>query len=229
MAEALNVVEDSGALLPPRRRAAPRQRDADQTKINILEAALAEFADKGLAGARVDEIAKKTSTSKHMIYYYFGNKEGLYQAVLKRAYNNFRIAEQSVDYASLDPVDAMRSLIGQTFDMHVENPLSVRIIMGENLNNGEHIGKVEGLDERRAILVTVEQILTRGVKSGQFRDGLDPLQIHMTASALSFYFIANRFTFGMIFGLDYKSAAVVTARRTEIIETVLRYCLKNVS
>jgi AcrR family transcriptional regulator len=227
MAEALNVLEDSAALLPPRRNALPRQRDADQTKINILVAALAEFADKGLAGARVDEIAKKTSTSKHMIYYYFGNKEGLYQAVLKRAYDNFRIAEQAVDYASLDPVDAMRSLIGQTFNMHVENPLSVRIIMGENLNNGEHIGKIAGLDERRAILVTIEQILTRGVASRQFRAGLDPLHIHMTASALSFYFIANRFTFGMIFGLDYKSAAVVAERRTEIIETVLRYCLKN--
>jgi AcrR family transcriptional regulator len=227
MAEALNVVEDVHASLPPRHSIPTRQRDADQTKINILEAALAEFADKGLAGARVDEIANKTSASKHMIYYYFGNKEGLYQAVLKRAYDNFRIAEQAVDYTSLDPIEAMQSLIGQTFDMHVQNPLSVRIIMGENLNNGEHIAKVDGLDERRAILVTVEQILTRGVKSGQFRDGLDPLQIHMTASALSFYFIANRFTFGMIFGLDYKSAAVVTARRTEIIETVLRYCLKN--
>jgi AcrR family transcriptional regulator len=227
MAEALNIVEDSGALSPPRRSAVPRQRDADQTKINILETALAEFADKGLAGARVDEIAKKTSTSKHMIYYYFGNKERLYQAVLKRAYDNFRVAEQAVDYASLDPVEAMRSLIGQTFDMHVENPLSVRIIMGENLNNGEHIAKVAGLDERRAILVTVEQILSRGLASEQFRDGLDPLQIHMTASALSFYFIANQFTFGMIFGLDYKSTAVVAERRTEIIETVLRYCLKN--
>jgi AcrR family transcriptional regulator len=227
MAKALNIIEGSGAVSPPRRRATPRQRDADQTKINILEAALVEFADKGLAGARVDEIARKTATSKHMIYYYFGNKEGLYQAVLKRAYDNFRIAEQSVDYASLDPIDAMRSLIGQTFDMHVENPLSVRIIMGENLNNGEHIGNVEGLNERRTILLTVEQILTRGVKNRQFRDGLDPLQIHMTASALSFYFIANRFTFGMIFGLDYTSVAVMAERRAEIIETVLRYCLKN--
>jgi AcrR family transcriptional regulator len=227
MAKALNIVEVSGAVSPPRRRTTPRQRDADQTKINILEAALVEFADKGLAGARVDEIARKTATSKHMIYYYFGNKEGLYQAVLKRAYDNFRIAEQSVDYASLDPINAMRSLIGQTFDMHVENPLSVRIIMGENLNNGEHIGNVEGLSERRTILLTVEQILNRGVKNRQFRDGLDPLQIHMTASALSFYFIANRFTFGMIFGLDYTSAAVMAERRAEIIETVLRYCLKN--
>jgi AcrR family transcriptional regulator len=227
MAEVLNVVEDSSALSPSRRRTAPRQRDADQTKTNILEAALQEFADKGLAGARVDEIAEKTSTSKHMIYYYFASKEGLYQSVLERAYDNFRVAEQAVDYASLDPVDAMRSLIGQTFDMHVENPLSVRIIMGENLNNGEHIGKVAGLDERRAILVTVDQILSRGAASGQFRNGLEPLHIHMTASALSFYFIANQFTFGMIFGLDYKSAAVVAERRTEIIETVLRYCLKN--
>ena len=52
---------------------------------NILEVATREFSDKGLAGARIDEIAAATRTSKRMIYYYFGSKEGLYVAVLEEA------------------------------------------------------------------------------------------------------------------------------------------------
>lgn len=201
---------------------------AENTRADILEAAMAEFAAKGLAGARVDEIARQTETSKHMIYYHFGSKDGLYEAVLRLAYAKFQIAEQAIDYRALNPVEAMRSLIGATFDMHVAHPESVRIIMTENVSNGEHIGNVPDLRDRRSILATIAEILQRGTANGEFRDGLDALQIHMTASALSFYFISNRFTFGQIFEIDYDAPDLFVRRRQEIIETVLRYCLKSV-
>jgi AcrR family transcriptional regulator len=211
-----------------RRQASRKWLASEATRAAILDAAMAEFAGKGLAGARVDEIARQTETSKHMIYYHFGSKERLYEAVLKLAYDQFQIAEQAIDYEALDPVAAMRSLIEATFDMHAAHPDSVRIIMGENINNGDHIGNVPGLGARRAILETIGAIVSRGAATGVFRESLDPLQIHMTASALSFYCISNRFTFGQIFEIDYEVAEVLARRRHEIVETVLRYCLNDV-
>jgi AcrR family transcriptional regulator len=227
MTEALNTAKDVSVPSAARSGDAPRQRDADQTKVNILETALAEFADKGLAGARVDEIAKKTSTSKHMIYYYFSSKEGLYRAVLERAYQSFRLAEEAIDYAKLDPVEALTTLVGLTFDFHVRNPQSVRIIMGENLNSGEHIHHVSNIEERRVILDIMAAIVERGVLSGQFRSGMDMLQLHMSISALCFYFVANRFSFGHIFGVDMEAADMIVTRRAAVVDAALSICMSR--
>jgi AcrR family transcriptional regulator len=111
-----------------RRRGASKRRDADQTQAAILSAAMTEFADKGLAGARVDAIAQLTATSKHMIYYYFGSKEGLYQATLEHAYSAFRMAEEAIDYEQFNAEEALAAFVGQSFDFHFTAPEYVRII-----------------------------------------------------------------------------------------------------
>jgi AcrR family transcriptional regulator len=204
---------------------AARQRDAEQTRTAILEAAKTEFADKGLAGARVDEIARLTSTSKHMIYYYFQSKEGLYRAVLEQAYAHFRLAEETVDTDQLDPIAALMSLVGLTFDFRLSNPAYVRIIMAENMNNGAHIQFVGDLENRRVILKTIQKIVDNGVASGKFRSDIDVLQLHMTISGLAFFFVSNRYTFGHIFGVDLTAPDMVAARRQHIIDAALSICL----
>jgi len=72
----------------PRRSPAPdaRQRDAERTREALLDAALAEFGAKGLAGARTSEIAERAGVNKQLISYYFGGKDGLYKAILDRWY-----------------------------------------------------------------------------------------------------------------------------------------------
>ena len=71
--------------------AAPsRTNDPARTMAGILDVATKKFAEKGLSGGRIDEIAAATNTSKRMIYYYFGSKEGLYVAVLEAAYRRMR-------------------------------------------------------------------------------------------------------------------------------------------
>jgi AcrR family transcriptional regulator len=209
----------------PKQGAAMRQRDADTTRANILDAALSEFADKGLAGARVDEIARQTATSKHMIYYYFGSKEGLYRAVLDDTYRNFGDMEQAIDFETLDPVSGLTTLVGISFDFHVANPKYVRIIMGENMNSGEHIKHLTSFEKRREIVATMAMVLERGVSTGQFRSGIDPLQLHMTIAGLSFYYVANRFSFGHVFGVDLNALDMLVKRRATVIDTVLSACL----
>src|SRR3954463_11580304 len=95
-----------------------RRRDADRTREEILQVAAREFADRGFAGGRVDEIAEQTRTTKRMIYYYYGSKEHLFLAVLGPAFAEIRPPEQTLDVDHLDPVAAFRRIAELTFDHH---------------------------------------------------------------------------------------------------------------
>ncbi len=201
-----------------------RKRDSSATRAELIAVATDDFAEKGLAGARVEEIAARTATSKHMIYYHFGSKDGLYRAVLEQAYDEFRVAEGSFDYDDLPALDALSALIGATFDVHARCPQIVRIIMAENINCGQQIRSINSFQQRELALDTLRRILDRGAAEGTLRSGLDPLQIHLTASALCFHYIANVHTFGHVFDFDAHSAEHMKARREEIIATVISRC-----
>jgi AcrR family transcriptional regulator len=195
---------------------------AETTRLNILEVATQEFADKGLAGARIDEIAEKTDSSKRMIYYYFGGKDGLYRAVLERAYSGIRAREAAQNFDAMNATEAMRSLVRHTFDYHDQHPEFVRLVMNENILHGAHVAAIAGLKERnRRVVETIRAILARGVDEGVFRDGVDPLSLHLTMSAMSFYCVSNRYTIKANFGLDLAVKSVKASRRDQIIETVL--------
>ena len=187
-----------------RGKAAPvreRRRDRDRTQAEILEVATAEFAEHGFSGARVDEIAERTRTTKRMLYYYFGNKEGLYVAVLERSYAGIRAAEQSIDVDHLDPCTAIRRLAELTFDHHEEHPDFIRLVSIENIHRGEH------MSDRLANLNTpaidlIARILERGRADGVFVRDVDAIDVHMMISAFSVFRVANRHTFGTIFRRD---------------------------
>ena len=99
---------------------------ADRARADILEVATTEFAEYGYSGARVDEIATKTKTSKRMIYYSFGDKEGLFTAVLEEGYRQMRALERELDVDRLDPEGAMRALVGGTFEYQAAHERFVR-------------------------------------------------------------------------------------------------------
>ena len=202
-----------------------RLSDAEQTRLNILQVAASEFAEKGLAGARVDEIAEKINSSKRMIYYYFGGKEQLYQAVLEQAYAQIRARESAANYAALPADEALSLYVGHTFDYHAQHPEFVRLVMNENIHFGAHIGAVPGIKERnRSVIATLQAILDKGVKEGRFRKGLDPVELHMLVSSLCFYNVSNRYTFAANFGVDMGLPKVARRRREVITEAILRFC-----
>ena len=208
-------------------RVGDRQSEAEDARLNILEVAAQEFADKGLAGARVDEIAEKINSSKRMIYYYFGGKEQLYRAVLEQAYAQIRARESAANYAAMSAEDALQLYVGHTFDYHAEHPEFVRLVMNENIHYGAHIGAVLGIKERnRSVIATLQDIIDKGAKEGRFRKGIDPVDLHMLVSALCFYNVSNRYTFAANFGVDMGLPKVAKRRREIVIETILRFCRK---
>jgi AcrR family transcriptional regulator len=199
-----------------------RTHDPDQTRRDILAVATEEFASKGLAGARIDEIAARTRTSKRMIYYYFGSKEGLYVAVLEEAYRNIRHIEHDLAVDHLTPEAALRELVGFSFDRHQENPAFVRLVCNENLHYGRFVrqsGKITTLNA--PAIETIRRLVERGKAEGAFREDVDPIDVHMSISALCFYNVSNRYTFATIFNVDMSSPDALAARRQSVIETIV--------
>jgi len=203
---------------------APRVNDPEGTRRNIVEVATREFSDKGLAGARIDEIAAATRTSKRMIYYYFESKEGLYIRVLEEAYRRIRSIETELHLDDLAPEDALRRLVGFTVDYQLANPDFIRLVMTENIHRGEFLAQSKAIHKLNVPAIeAVREVYQRGVKAGVFRSGIDPVDLHMSISALSFFNTANRHTFALIFKRDMESPAAVVARRDSIIEMVVRF------
>ena len=213
----------------PRKAGRPRADDPaapDQAAImaDILTAATAEFAEKGLAGARIDVIAEAMHTSKRMIYYYFGSKEGLYIAVLEEAYRRIRQIEAALRLDDLEPAEALRKLVAFTVDYQLANPDFIRLVMTENIHRGQYLAKSKAIRRLNVPAIdAVRGLYERGVASGAFRAGLDPVELHRSISALSFFNVANRHTFSLLFRPMAETAAELRRRRDEIAEMVLRY------
>ncbi|MBB2946542.1 TetR/AcrR family transcriptional regulator [Actinoplanes lutulentus] len=204
--------------------AAPAARDPERTRSEILAVATREFADKGFAGARVDEIAAKTRTTKRMIYYYFGGKENLYIAVLELAYTGIRALERQVDVEHLDPAEAIRRLTALTFDHHESHPDFIRLVSIENIHYARHIVRSEILAGlANPALDTLTRILDRGRAAGQFRRDADPIDVHMMISAFCVFRTANRYTFNAIFKRDMLDPARRDHYQAMIGDLVLEY------
>jgi AcrR family transcriptional regulator len=205
---------------------APSARDADRTRAEILAVATREFADKGYDGARVDEIAAKTSTTKRMLYYYFGGKEQLYIAVLEQAYAGIRALERKLDVEHLDPVDAIRQLAELTFDHHEAHPDFIRLVSIENIHRAEHIARSAALSGlANPALDVLTRILKRGRAAGRFRTGVDPLDVHMMISAYCVFRTANRHTFNAIFKRDMLDPKRRKHYRTMLGDLILEYLI----
>ena len=180
-----------------------RVRDSARTRKEILDVATSEFAAHGYHGSRVDEIAALTRTTKRMIYYHFGGKKQLYIAVLERAYTRIRAAEREVKVDDLDPVEALRRVAEVTFDHHGTHPEFIRLVSIENIHNAEHVKElVEIVDLAGPVISLLDGILRRGRARGIFRSDADAIDVHMMISAFCVFRVANRHTFGTIFGRD---------------------------
>ena len=209
------------------RDGASRVQDPEGTRQNIIEVAAQEFALNGLSGARIDEIAAKTRSSKRMIYYYFGSKEGLYVSALENAYRQVREGEAKLDIEGLPPLDALKRLVEFTFDHHHQHEEFIRMVMIENIHHGEFLERSGAIRDLNITAIgNIEAIYAKGLADGMFRAGLDPLEIHWQISALCFFNVSNRATISKIFGKDVGSAAYQESLRRQTVEMVIRFVVK---
>ncbi|QPP05489.1 TetR/AcrR family transcriptional regulator [Streptomyces bathyalis] len=205
-------------------QSAGRVRDAARTRAEIMDAATQEFARAGYGGARVDEIAARTRTTKRMIYYYFGGKEQLFTAVLERAYSVIREAEQQLDVEHLDPVAAIRRLAAVTFDHHEAHPDFIQLVGIENIYEAEHIAGSEELRRLSSPAIDViRRILDAGRAQGVFTADVDAVDLHAMISSFCFFRVANRHTFRALFERDLLDEDRREHYRTMLADMVIAY------
>jgi acetyl esterase len=202
------------------------KQDPDGVRHNILHVAREIFAQKGLSGTRIDEIAARTSTSKRMIYYYFGDKEGLYREVLADAYRQTREAEDALELAGLSPEAALRKVAEFTFDNHRRSQDFIRLVMIENIHEARHMPDPDKMSgENSSAISMLDVIYANGVAQGIFRPGLTAVELHWHISALSYFNVSNRATFSHIFGGELFDEAGQATLRKHVGDMILRIVL----
>ena len=214
----------SAAKVRAPRRVARVPRDPERTRAAILRAATAEITAKGLNGTRVDTIAKRAGINKRMLYHYFGDKQGLYLAVLEDTYAAIRTAEISLNLTELDPIAGMRKLVLFTWQYFIEHPEFLSLLATENLNRAAYLKKSKRIRHLHAPLVgVIGDLLQRGAKQKIFRAGVDPVELYITIAALGFFYMSNRHTLSIIFGKDLNAPERLAQRGKHIVEVVLAF------
>ena len=210
----------------PERRAngkRPQRRNPEATRQKLLTAARREFADCGLAGARVDEIAARAGVNKQLVYHYFGDKDALYLAVLEWVYEEIRAQERKLNLEGLPPEQGIRKLVESSFDHLAAHPDFILLLNDENRGGARHVRGSTRLEAMHSPLVkSVSHILQEGVRSGLFRKGIDPVQLYISIAGLSYFFFSNTPTLSAIFGKDLSSRAQRRARRRHVVDLVLQ-------
>ncbi len=205
----------------------PRRAPTDpaRTRARILAHATAEFAAKGYDGARVDSIARRCRLSKNMLYHYFGSKEGLFIAVLERAYETLRTRQRDFAIRGSDPIDAMRRLVAHTFAALLEHQELIALLASENLHKGRHIQRSRRIRALYDPLVdTIREVLRRGAAAGLFRRDIDPIVLYLSLSSLAYHYISNQFTLKAAFGIDFTAKERRKAWLAHITDMILTYC-----
>ena len=151
-----------------RRGRSSAQRDPVRTRAAILAAATHEFTAKGLNGARVDTIATRSRVNKRMIYHYFGDKEGLYLAVLEATYTDIRSAEIDLNLEDHDPLDGMRELVEFTWNYFIKHPEFLSLLGTENLHRARYLKQSQKIRDMHTPLVgMISRLLQRGRETGR--------------------------------------------------------------
>jgi AcrR family transcriptional regulator len=204
-----------------------RQRDAERSQGTILAAARDEFAEHGLGGARMDRIAERAGLNKRLIYYYFEDKEKLFQAVLEQAYKDIREEERKLNLLNLKPADALRRLVEFTWDYHLAHPEFLTLLNSANLHRARHIqGSRQAREMNSPLIEMLAEILEHGRKEGSFRGGVDPLQLYVSIAGLSYFYLSNNHTLSAIFGRDLMSTKARHERLTHMCDVILGYVLR---
>jgi AcrR family transcriptional regulator len=205
-----------------------RQRDRERTMKDILEVAIQEFSERGYLGARVDQIAALTRTTKRMIYYYYGSKEGLYLAALQHAYRQIVVPIERYGIEGMSPLEAIRQIAYVSFDLHDGSPFFARLISLENMNRARFIGRGKGKEEAiaplpRPLIPLLQELIDEGRRRGEISRDVDARDVHMFISSLCFFRVNNRFTFKANFGRDLMSPKLRQHYRDMVGDAVVAY------
>jgi TetR/AcrR family transcriptional regulator len=204
------------------------KRTAALSKEKIIKAAITEFALKGLAGARVDEVARRSGVNKTLLYQYVGNKDDLFTAALEAAYQSIRERQKEFIARQMDPETGVRQLVHLLMSIWVEHQDYGKLLASENFHGGKHVKRSKLIGEMYGQLVdALTDLLKRGAAQGVFRANIDPVDLYISISSLSAYYVAHQHTLNAIFHIDVLQPRRLQQREDHIAEMILRFVRLN--
>ena len=214
-----------------KRSSTPRKRlrrTAALSRQHIVKAAIAEFALKGLDGARVDEIARRSGINKTLLYHHVGNKDRLFTAALETAYQTIRERQRNFVMREMEPETGIREIVRLLMSIWVEHPEYGKLLASENFHGGKHVRRSKLIGEMYQQLVdALSKLLQRGAQAGVFRSGIDPIDLYISASSLSAYYVAHQHTLRAIFHIDVMNPRRLAQREAHIADMILRYVRRD--
>ncbi len=200
-----------------------REASAQATRDNILRAAIKVFAKHGFSGGSVEKISKAAKSVDRMIYYYFGNKEGLFVAVLEEIYRRFNEAESGLELDADQPIESLETMIGFVVRYYRDHPEFVSLLNSENLHRGKHIGKSLRAGEYSSPAVgATERVLRSGVAQGLFRPDVSARDLYLLIAAAGYFHQSNRFTLSAFLGEDLEAPAALARWERFVIDMIVR-------
>jgi AcrR family transcriptional regulator len=201
---------------------------AENTRERILRVAIDEFSGKGYSGARVDVICRQSRVNPRMIYHYFGGKDGLYVAVLEHVLGELRTEELKLDVAHVAPIDGMMQLFDFTYEHFGRHPDLIHLLSGENLLKARFLRKsVKTPIVASPLIKLIDELLRRGEKQGDFRRGIDPLQLYVMMVAFAYFHRSNAYTLSVIFRSDLLAPAWQSAHKRYADEMILSFLRRD--
>lgn len=198
-------------------------RNTELSKQRILQAAEAEFAEKGIYGARVDKIAADAEINKRMLYAYFGDKENLYMVILSRVYRRMENVEREIVDCRHTGKVLIEKIICAYFDFLKSNPTFVNILMWENLNRGYYLRRIEGSRVERGTIQYFVAELENGKKDGIFRESIDSWHTAVSLITTCFANFSNQHTLSKLFHADMTSEEMIEQRKKHTTDMMLAY------
>jgi TetR/AcrR family transcriptional regulator len=194
----------------------------EQSRSAILQAAVREFAQEGVAGARTDAIARAAKVNKALLYYYFKDKEALYGAVLDQVFGGLIACVGEVLSRDLPPGEKILAYAGAHFDYVASHPMYPRIVQGEMMGAGR--GRTNHLERIvkkyfRPLFGRLAELLKTGQAAGEFRP-VDPLHFVPSMIAVIVFYFTSAPVMRVMTGKDPLSPERVAARRTAVLDLI---------
>ncbi len=201
-------------------------KKSEMTKQKILCASEKVFSEKGFYGARVDEIAKESGANKRMIYEYFGNKEGLYIAVLGTVYSRLAESEKELLNKNSDHVEIIKGVIKNYFDFFSNNESFVKMVIWENLNKAYYLKMSDAFKSKGIETEFLRKVLRDGIEKGIFKENLDIEEIVVSINMFCFSYFSNIYTMAHIMNMNFSDKTEIDKRAKHVTDIILGYILK---
>ncbi len=204
-----------------------RKRDSERTRAALMKAALKEFSQHGFSGGRIDRIAKAKCNIR-MLYHYFGDKKGLYIAVLEAAYADLRQKETALKIDVEQPLEGMLELMRFTYVYFQNNPMFEGLLRAENMMQGKFVLRSKPVPEGAfSLKKTIADLIASGQAKGVFRDNLDPVHIYVSITALSRFHLANAYSMSAVLGVDLRDKDWRKERLEHSLTLLTAYLVKG--